>query len=239
MAATLIAGLMQLREGGHPNNPSEARMQAAVGGHVDQNNLIDMDQMPDPENMIFSSQLRKGAFYGRGASNWRPLFVCVNDLNLFMSKQESDTVCMDRIPLHEVTAVTNAGSMVDVASGVSKTYYAFEVATQKEGHNLGRTYQFQAESEGLHAKWLKTIRDTSEAARSQMEEANKISATQRFINSAKELHDADNFQKFFGAVIMGSFTISLIQTEMVSEPSSCFHETHLSDTDTLTKEGEG
>ena len=72
-----------------------------------------------------------------------------------------------------------------------------------------------------------------------MEEANKISATQRFINSAKELHDADNFQKFFGAVIMGSFTISLIQTEMVSEPSSCFHETHLSDTDTLTKEGEG
>lgn len=214
MAATLIAGLMQLREGGHPNNPGEASMAAAVGGGREQINLIDQDQMPEKEHMIFSSQLRKGAFYGRGG--WRPMFVCINDENLYMAKHESDTVSMDRIPLHEITSVTNAGNVTDIESGAQQTFYALEVVTDKDGHNLGRTYHFQAESEGLHARWLKILNETIVAARNKIDEANKVSSTKRFLGAAKELHDADDFQKFFGAVIMMSFTISLIQTEMVS-----------------------
>ena len=77
--------------------------------------------------------------------------------------------------MHEITSVANAGNVIDIESGAQQTFYAFEVVTDKDGHNLGRTYHFQAESEGLHARWLKILNETIAAARNKIEEANKVS----------------------------------------------------------------
>jgi voltage-gated sodium channel len=198
MAATLVAGLMHMRELGHATRAE----------------LVNLDEMPDLDNTIFSGELRKCAFYGAMGS--KPVFVCVTETSVFISKHQHDNVCMHRIPLHEVTSVS-ATSPASSGSSVE----SFEIATQKGGHNLGRTYRFEAETEEIKAKWHRILREAAEAARSRIEEADNVGSCQRLINSAKELHDADHFQQFFGAVIMGSFTVSLIQTEMVpSEGSS-------------------
>jgi hypothetical protein len=213
MAAILIAGLMQQKTGPtHSTFGEDGRM-----GPADQG-MINLDEMPAPESTMYSGGLRKCAFYGAGVS--KPVFVCVTGASIFISKHETDEVCMDRIPLVEVTSVTATSSESSGPGSSADKSWSFEVATHQGGHNLGRTYRFEAETEGKQAKWLKTLRGAAEAARAQFEEANKVGPSQRLINSAKELHDADDFQKFFGAVIMGSFTVSLIQTEMVPAEGS-------------------
>ena len=67
------------------------------------------------------------------------------DTTLFMSRSSKDTVCLDRIPLHEAAAVLDVTSFTRADSSARHgKYRSFEITTISDGHNCGHTYTFRS-----------------------------------------------------------------------------------------------
>jgi len=59
-----------------------------------------------------------GPFADAGA-NWRPMYCSLTSENVYLAKRASDTTCIDRIPLTDVTSVTAKPYPGQVRPGVS------------------------------------------------------------------------------------------------------------------------
>jgi hypothetical protein len=190
--------------------------------------------MPDADNIIFSGTLEKCAF--SSTTNWREVSCCVTAESLFIAKKMDDIRCLDRVPVNEMfkfksneaasswdrDAVTRMPSAADEnfstfqRDAAADMLYHFSFETVEKGHNDGRTYRFRVGSEGLRAEWLKVLKETKR----NYERNHRQSFRNRMVSTAKRLHDHNAFQRFFGAVIMGSFIMSLTQTEMIPDEGS-------------------
>ena len=197
MAASLIAGLMQHKS------------KSDLADQVTHTSSL-MEQMPEADAIVYSGQLFKCPFFSSGAT-WRKVFVCTTEEQLFMSQFETDPNCIDRIPLHEVTQIDKSELKIRVGK---EEFQTFDILTKPDGHNQGRKYQFRVAPEKFSG-WVNHLTGQTEEAKRLFIEKNRKTLLQQVKIFAKRVHDSDEFQQFFGVIIMLSFAISLVQSEMV------------------------
>ena len=102
-----------------------------------------------------------------------------------------------------------------------------------EGKNNGRVYKLRVavspgktqkadkgtprsakSGEEIRDQWVDVLDRTVKEAKQRYEDQHRLSVFGKVCQANKTLHDDDRFQQFFGAVIMASFLISMVQTEM-------------------------
>lgn len=76
-------------------------------------------------------------------------------------------------------------------------------------------YTFRTESEELRQRWVDRVKDLAEKALKEWQDQHKLTEFQKVRLRARHVHDSEWFQSFFGLMILLSFFISLVQTEMV------------------------
>jgi voltage-gated sodium channel len=89
------------------------------------------------------------------------------------------------------------------------------------GHNGGRKFQFKVEgTEEQYNKWVDTLQACMKTAKERALNQTRQHPVQRLQTYTRKIHDSDAFQQFFGIVIMSSFLVSLVRTEMVPTPGT-------------------
>ena len=116
--------------------------------------------------------------------------------------------------------ITEDPEMCSHEAHEAKINNSFEIRTAPEGQNGGRKYLFRVESPEQYAHWIRILRQSIQDARGVYEREHALSLPQQVQSAAKAVHDSDLFQQFFGLVIMASFVISLVRTEMVPTEGS-------------------
>ena len=174
---------------------------------------IVLDPMPVSEEVLLKGTLSKSSLYGTG---WRPVFVALTNSTFYVARSAHEDTCIDFVPLHETSNIECAEP---VRQG-GTTFHLLDIHTIQGGHNVGRTYQFRSENKDVMAEWYSRLSDLAETARSDYAERTRLTPLQKLKQEARMMHDSDRFQQFFGAVIMLSFTVSLIQSEMTPSESS-------------------
>ena len=76
-------------------------------------------------------------------------------------------------------------------------------------------YTFRTESEDLRQRWVDSVKDLAEKALKEWQDQHKLTEFQKVRLRARHVHDSEWFQSFFGLMILLSFFLSLVQTEMV------------------------
>ena len=101
------------------------------------------------------------------------------------------------------------------AKEVFKDRFVITIQTEAGGHNAGRKFRFKIPNQEDHDQWMAVLEETRqevlELKRMQMQQ-HPLSVVR---DKAKELHDTEAFQQFFGFVIMASFLVSLVRAEIV------------------------
>lgn len=95
MAAALIAGL---------HDPSQSSVMHQHKEALRLQDKMQFDPMPSTEDILWSGELQKQPCHSK--NNWRSTFVVITADNLFLAKDATSETCLDRIPLHQVTAIT-------------------------------------------------------------------------------------------------------------------------------------
>jgi hypothetical protein len=174
---------------------------------------IVLDPMPESEAIRHQGTLSKSSLYGTG---WRPVFVAVTDSTFYVARSQHEANCIDFVPLHETTDIECPEPVLECGA----KFHLLSIATIQGGHNVGRTYQFRSEKQGVIEEWYSRLSEIAQAAKSDYAERTRLTPLQKLMKEAKAMHDGDRFQQFFGAVIMLSFSVSLVQSEMTpAEPS--------------------
>jgi len=205
MAAAMLAAVMSAQEDVENKNHHE----------MGTKDLLDL--MPDSNDVVLSGDLEKCPFFSQGA-HWRSLFCAATSQVLFMAKDANDFV-IDRVPLFEVCDVTVRGMVKEGG----KQYHTFQVHTVPGGIAEGRVYTFRTDNEQALQRWTTGIKDLADAAMADWKEQHKLTRAQKVQRKARKLHDSARFQSFFGLMILLSFFLSLVQTEMVpAEDSEAF-----------------
>jgi hypothetical protein len=120
------------------------------------------------------------------------------------------------------SAVQDAGRLelryrLDEEALASEKTFLIDIETEPDGHNAGRSYQFRVHDSEVAAQWLSVLRSASKACK---DKNDYLTPAQKLQKAARKLHDSDKFQQIFGAIIMISFVVSLIRTEMVPAEGS-------------------
>uniref|UniRef100_A0A6U4UL80 EF-hand domain-containing protein n=1 Tax=Hemiselmis andersenii TaxID=464988 RepID=A0A6U4UL80_HEMAN len=107
--------------------------------------------------------------------------------------------------------------MQDIVLGEVNRLQVFQVHTEQDGYNFGRTYIFQAETVEESDEWQRVIKNAWHAA---VVEASNLS---RFgaLRLRVEIFSGSNiFQGMMALLIVGNFIINVIQAELKYEPGS-------------------
>lgn len=162
------------------------------GEHADLPQKIALDPMPEQELVLYSGNLAKCPFHGGTA--WRALFCALTQETMYMARNDTETTCIDYVPLHETTEFQCPDP---VTEGGTK-YYLIQFGTIQGGHNVGRTYQFRSDKSDVIDGWIDELTRVADAAKKEDARRKRLTPVQKIRQQAKLLHDSDKFQQFFG-----------------------------------------